>query len=198
MLPPERQLAEMLGVNRLTLRAALARLETEGLVIPRQGHGIRVQDWRQSGGLALLKWMGDDDSMRELLALRRALAAEAIYGACIHADPEQLRVLQQISGQQQNTENADAFFEGDLRFTRALVSASGNTSLILIFNTIEQVCRVRPGVLKHMLSDREAARGSYRALLALVRSGEAELARRAILQTLSDEDQPMLAEILSR
>ena len=47
-----------------------------------------------------------------------------------------------------------------------------------------------------MLQDRDAARASYGALLALVRSGEAELARRAVLQTLSVEDQEALAQIL--
>ena len=60
LLPPERRLAEELGVNRLTLRAALARLEAEKLVVPRQGQGIRVQDWRRTGGLSLLSGVDDD------------------------------------------------------------------------------------------------------------------------------------------
>jgi DNA-binding transcriptional MocR family regulator len=38
-LPPERALAERFGVNRVTVRGALARLEAEGLVDVRQGSG---------------------------------------------------------------------------------------------------------------------------------------------------------------
>jgi GntR family transcriptional repressor for pyruvate dehydrogenase complex len=196
LLPPERTLAEELGVNRLTLRAALARLEGEGLVVPRQGQGIRVQDWRRTGGLELLAELSDDQQLVEMLAMRRSLAAEAIYGACIHADYEQKRALEQIARRQEVTDGEVPFFEGDLAFTRALVAASQSLPLILLFNTIEAVCRARPTVLMRMLRDRDAARASYAALLALVRSGEADLARRAVLQALRAEDEEALARIL--
>lgn len=196
LLPPERVLAEELGVNRLTLRAALARLEGEKLVVPRQGQGIRVQDWRARGGLLLLAELEDDNMIMELLTLRRALAAEAIYGACLHATPQQKQALADIARRQEVTDGERPFFDGDLAFTRMLVSASGSLPLILLFNTIETVCRERPTVLMRMLKDRDAARASYGALLALVRSGEAELARRAVLQTLSAEDGEALAQIL--
>jgi len=196
LLPPERTLAAELGVNRLTLRAALARLEAEKLVVPRQGQGIRVQDWKKTGGLDLLSNMADDQLVVEMLALRRSLAAEAIYGACLHADEEQKRALMSIAQRQDVTDGKIPFFEGDLAFTRALVAASSSLPLILLFNTIESVCRARPGVLMRMLRDRDTARASYRALLALVRSGEADLARRAVLQALTEADQEALALIM--
>jgi len=41
-LPPERQLAETLGVSRLTLRAAVQQLVAEGLLLRRQGSGTFV------------------------------------------------------------------------------------------------------------------------------------------------------------
>jgi len=43
-LPPEREWSEMLGVNRLTLRRALHMLESEGLIIRRQGDGTYVAE----------------------------------------------------------------------------------------------------------------------------------------------------------
>jgi GntR family transcriptional regulator len=41
-LPPERELSKMLGVNRMTLRRALGMLETEGLIVRRQGDGTYI------------------------------------------------------------------------------------------------------------------------------------------------------------
>ena len=132
LLPPERALAEELGVNRLTLRAALARLEAEKLVVPRQGQGIRVQDWRRTGGLSLLSGVDDDQVIVDMLALRRSLAAEAIYGACLHASGEQKRILADIARRQDVTEDEFSFLEGDLAFTRALVAASGVVAFVAV------------------------------------------------------------------
>src|SRR5215831_742017 len=53
-LPSERELSLALGVNRLTLRAALARLEAQGLVTTRHGSGTIVASWRERAGLDAL------------------------------------------------------------------------------------------------------------------------------------------------
>jgi len=53
-LSPERELSEMLGVNRMTLRRALELLETRGLLIRRQGDGTYIAEpkiERQAGQL---------------------------------------------------------------------------------------------------------------------------------------------------
>ena len=200
LLPPERQLAAELEVNRLTLRAALSRLEAEYLIAPHQGRGILVLDWRRQGGLGLMVHLPDaegGEEMRELLALRRALAAEAVALACIHAEPEHLDVLNQLMQRQRHEEDPLAFFEGELRFTRALVEAAGSLPLQLLFNSMERIFRTHPGPIRAMLRDRPAARASYAALLALVRSGRSDLARRAVLQVLTEEDQAALAELLT-
>src|SRR5580700_2981355 len=86
-LPSERELSLALGINRLTLRAALARLEAMGLVVTRHGAGTIVASWRERAGLdalgALARALAPDDPARaELLAaileVRRVLGAEAV------------------------------------------------------------------------------------------------------------------------
>lgn len=194
-LPPERALATELGVNRLTLRAALSRLEAEYLIEPRQGRGVKVCDWRAQGELGLLAHLDDEEALTELLALRRSLAAEAIRMACIHAEPEQIDILQRWEQRQRHETDPRRFFDGDLAFTRALVEASGSLPLRLLFNTMERVFRARPSVVSRMLQDRTAARASYAALVALVRSRQPDLARRAVLQALRPKDEAALAAL---
>lgn len=75
-LPPERDLAERLGVNRTSLRQGLARLQQMGLIEVRHGSGSVVRD---PEGLthpavveALVRKLGPD-FLVELLEIRAAL-----------------------------------------------------------------------------------------------------------------------------
>lgn len=53
-LPPERQLAEHLGVDRTSLRMALRTLTRMNVIHAVQGSGIRVLDYRREGGIDFL------------------------------------------------------------------------------------------------------------------------------------------------
>src|SRR5579862_7529634 len=86
-LPSERELSLALGVNRLTLRAALARLEAMGLVSTRHGSGTEVASWRERAGLDALPMVmnsleREEPAWLELLTslheVRRVLVSEAV------------------------------------------------------------------------------------------------------------------------
>lgn len=80
-LPSEARLSARFGVSRLTMREALHRLRDQGLLHSRQGRGYTVQDYRYSGGPALVANLlsGREPSerraaMADLLLVRRQLA----------------------------------------------------------------------------------------------------------------------------
>lgn len=85
-LLPERELAERLGVNRVTIRSALGRLRAGRLLEVRQGSGHRVQDYRRVGGPELLPTLlslgASPKQLRsiagDLLLVRRMLLRGAI------------------------------------------------------------------------------------------------------------------------
>jgi DNA-binding FadR family transcriptional regulator len=86
-LPAERTLADTLGVDRGTLRQAIGRLVTQGLLSAQQGRGTVVQDLKDHGSLELLAPLCQAASAdpaqtftlaRDLLRLRRHLAAAVL------------------------------------------------------------------------------------------------------------------------
>src|SRR5262245_43152587 len=85
-LPPERTLAALLGTSRSTLREALRRLESLGLLRARRGSGLEVQDLARRGSIGLLSpWIragapgvAPGVLLEELLRLRRVLLVELV------------------------------------------------------------------------------------------------------------------------
>src|SRR5579859_575708 len=78
-LPPERELAALLGASRVTLRSALDRLAEANLLSVRQGSGYVVRDFRRVAGPDLLPSLlelsrGRDALAADLLLVRRHLA----------------------------------------------------------------------------------------------------------------------------
>lgn len=75
-LPPERDLSQALGVNRLTLRRALRSLEGQGLIVRRQGRGTHVAAPKIERQAARLLSFTRGMQQRGLLPGTRLLAIE--------------------------------------------------------------------------------------------------------------------------
>src|SRR6266540_1210775 len=78
-LPPQRVLAQDLGVNMASLREGIKRLEQLRLVEVRHGDAMRVRDWRAHGGLDVLAYAATADPLllAQLFEARRLLLTEA-------------------------------------------------------------------------------------------------------------------------
>jgi DNA-binding FadR family transcriptional regulator len=190
-LPPERELAARLAVNRLTLRAALAHLEAEGLVQPQQGRGVRVLDWRQEGTAVLLPHLiatADPSFLDGFLALRRAVAAEAVAAACARATEADLDALEARARALEQAPDAERLAEGNLAFSEAVVLLADNLPLRLLFNTVAGALRARPELRAAVLEDSAAVRASFSAVVALLRGRDPGRARALVHQVLEALD----------
>ena len=101
-LPPERDLADQLGVNRSSIREAMLRLEAWGLVEIKHGAGARVANFLSTAGLQLLPFLLapggqlDPKWLIDLLELRVLLLGWTASQATLRADPEAILELEQI------------------------------------------------------------------------------------------------------
>ena len=92
-LPVERELAEMMGVSRPSIREALIALETAGYIEFRQGSGNYVRDPAGRKTLSVLKLEDLGPGALEQFEARRALEPACAELAGSRATPEQVAGL---------------------------------------------------------------------------------------------------------
>ncbi len=202
-LPSERELSLALGVNRLTLRAALARLEAMGLVITRHGSGTEVAAWRERAGLeALPMVMGSLDPgepawlelLTSMLEVRRVLVTEAVALAAARHSAEDIASMRQIAAEQATRlTDAQAFARGDLAFQRAVVRAARNVGFELILNSFARFPDEQPALVATLYDRRAESVALYDALVALVQAGDPDGARNVLRSTFAAMDDEWLA-----
>ncbi|MBX3245906.1 MAG: FadR family transcriptional regulator [Myxococcales bacterium] len=178
-LPPERQLAERFGVNRVTIRSALGRLASEGLVRARQGSGYVVRDFRRHGTLDLIPTLVAsstedlEQTARDLLAIRRqlaALVAERLAAPALRADHDPFRpVRDAIDAFERAAEDGATTAElaqADLDVIASLLELTGSAVLQLCFNPVASVLAALPALCEAIYARPETNVVAYRALLA--------------------------------
>jgi GntR family transcriptional repressor for pyruvate dehydrogenase complex len=127
-LPPERDLAQQLGVSRPSLREALIALEIAGSVEIRQGSGVYVCRPPERPVSAIAA-MGESPS--ELMQARAALEGSVIVLAAAHITPERLAQLRStLDGMREQIEAGRSPLEHDRAFHLCIAGMSGNSVLV--------------------------------------------------------------------
>jgi GntR family transcriptional regulator, transcriptional repressor for pyruvate dehydrogenase complex len=199
-LPPERKLSETLGINRQTLRAALARLQAEGLVKPRQGSGVTVLNWRETAGVSLLPHLvaaGDLSLLEPFLRLRRAVTAEIVASACTRVTDQELDELDELAHALAAETDLEVLANGNMVFSRRLIQLTQNLPIELLFNTFAAIYASREDLQTAMLRNPDALRAVFPAIVGLLRQRQPEMARQVVLQVLTAIDEELLAATLS-
>ena len=126
-LPPERQLADMLGVSRPSLREALRALE--GIFVA-DGDSIMMNNLLM---LHLIKQY----ALEEMIEVRKVLETSNVRFAVLRARDEDLAALKEILEQSRGQiANKAAFIKSDYAFHQAIAVASGNSILATMLQTM--------------------------------------------------------------
>lgn len=197
-LPSEREFSLALGVNRLTLRSALARLEALGLLVTRHGSPTIVASWRERAGLdTLASLLGSSNPaeaswvelLTSMLEVRRILASEAIALAAERHTESDLRDMQARADEQvARVHDPLAFARGDIAFQRVVVRAARNVGLELLLNTFARFPDDLPLLVGSLYDRCEEALQIYPMLMGLVRAGNPSHARELVRTFLEAND----------
>src|SRR3954468_21602452 len=128
-LPPERDLAKLLGVSRPTLRAGIRSLTAVGILQSRQGAGTFVAEAQESptldtGALRLLSALHgftSDEMFEARLALEMSIAGLAAERA---SSEDMAQLAEEIAGMYASLESPEQYLVHDMQFHQTVAAAS--------------------------------------------------------------------------
>ncbi len=197
-LPSERELSLALGVNRLTLRASLARLEALGLITTRHGAGTVVASWRERAGLEMLGTLVKGlklhdpawhELVRSALELRRILSVEAVALAAERHQPEDIDAIATcVQVLQEHMDDPVAFARADLALMRSVCKAARSIGLELFLNTFARWPDEHPQLVSVLYDDTATSVTMYPPLVEVIKARNVEMARTLVRRALESLD----------
>ncbi len=184
-LPPERDLAKLLGVSRPTLRAGIRSLATVGILQSRQGAGTFVAERGDSptldGGalkmLSALHGFTSDEMFEARLALEMSIAGLAAE----RATSEQMTLMaEEITGLYASIAEPEQYLVHDMQFHQTIAAASNNRILTSLMNMVATILfDARSKTVKRARDLKESAEQHHNIYRAM-RERDPEAARRAM------------------
>lgn len=206
-LESERKLSDRYGVGRPMVREALKRLEERDLIVIHPARGSFVREFRASQETrgADLTARRAGITARELNRARQALEGEAAVLAAENRTSAQVRHMADILAAFDVGGSVEALADRDLAFHEAIVIASGNAALQVMFGSIRTMTR---SLMLRSLTDRavtQAGAPIHHTILSAIKSGRPEAARKHMRAHLhvaethygTDIDEP-LTDVLRR
>lgn len=187
-LPSERELAEMLGVSRPTLREAVRALTALNILESRHGHGTYVTTLDP----ALLAQPVDfilqlhAGNMAQLVEARRMIEPSLTRLATQRATPGQLAALETLllsnsASDPPTAADRQRSADIDLEFHRLVAEASGNLFMATFLNSIKSLARAsRARSQEHFSQDPGVGGRDLKEILAAMQARDPDAAEAAM------------------
>jgi GntR family transcriptional repressor for pyruvate dehydrogenase complex len=183
-LPSERELTEMLGVSRVSVREGIRSLEAIGLVEVRHGNGCFVLDPARRTGRELGRWLDlHRDAVIELLVVRAPLDELAAGLAAERRDREALarvRAAHEAFLAEIGRGRVDELSDLDIAFHVAIARASGSDLLYDLLDDLHQHLRESRKAGFEVEGHPARAGREHVAIVDAIERGDAEAARRSV------------------
>lgn len=177
-LPGERELAEKLGVSRVTIREAEIALQAVGRLEIKTGSGVYVSESKPLVGEAL-----PSASAFEVTEARLLVEAEAAALAAHNVSDEAIEKLEVLVEQMRTgtTEEAD---EADEQFHLTIAEASNNAAMVHTIKSLwrmrEEIPQVKATYQAVCVHDSESRTEEHRAVFDALKARDPAAARAAM------------------
>ncbi|HOQ38198.1 MAG TPA: FadR/GntR family transcriptional regulator [Defluviitaleaceae bacterium] len=144
-IPSENELAAAFGVSRVTVRQALQKLTTLGLIETKLGEGAFVKEITPGvymNNMFPVVYLGRD-SVVEVMEFRTIIEVGAAALAAERIKDEDIKKLEQYYKKMQaNKDNIEKYVEYDLSFHSQLAAATGNSLIIQMYCILQDILRM--------------------------------------------------------
>ena len=141
-IPSENQLVSLFGVSRASVRMAIQRMVTLGLLESRVGNGTYVKKFTPGTYInELVPTLKPEDQL-EIMEFRKALETEALRLAAEKATDEDLRELEEIHVRAREAFkklDLEAYFKEDMQFHMQIFRMSKNSIFVTTVETLGDV-----------------------------------------------------------
>jgi len=197
-LPAERELAEMLGVSRSSIRDAIRRLELVGLVEPRQGSGTRVREITTDSLVSPLASViaHKRQLVSELLEFRQMLEPGMAARAAEHASPEDVAMLEDILRRQdRKVRSGGLAIEEDSEFHYRIAMAARNSVVLKVVDVIMDLLRETRSRSLQSEGRPQKSMAGHRKILSAIRRRDPAAAEAAMRQHIREVEKMVLDKL---
>ena len=189
VLPPERELAQKLGVSRGSVRDAIRSLELIGLLEPQQGRGTVVCEPSSDtlvGPLAAVI-VQKRKLVNELLDVRKIIEPPLARRAALHAAAAQIAEMEQIlERQSERVQRGEMAIEEDSEFHYRIALAADNSVMLRMVDVLMDMLReTRQRSLQTRGRSQKSLR-SHRRILAALKRHDPVASESAMLRHLEE------------
>jgi len=188
-LPPERTLAEALGVGRRTLRRALDVLEAEGRIRRHQGQGTFIATPGTPREIDL-GHITEHTNPIEVMEVRLAVEPVIARLASLRASRCDIERLARLAETTRTAANAADYARADAAFHRRIAEAARNGLFLAVYDALNAIHRdaswAHLGETAHCFKRQAAYARFHQEIAEAIAARDSERAEEAMFSHLSD------------
>jgi len=198
-IPPERELAELWGLSRASVRDALKQLALRGLIERRPGRGtIVVEKVNQFGGTLMDLLNDGQHELLQVMEVRTVIEPSVAARAAQRARSVDLEELAQLLREMSQKVTVKRFAELDRTFHLSIARATGNPLLVSLLERVGEIVDQSPHELLQSRREHLTTLSEHAAIFQALCEKNPKAAEAAALAHLESVQQQILSGAKTR